>query len=123
MEDRGSMVAFSLLGRKANKSLKKNYDPQKIKRKKFIKNYFKQRLPEFEMKIGGTTTIDFTKKGFTKVFGIKRIKEMFKCKFSDMISFGDDLQEEGNDSTVRSVIDCIKVKDPEDAYNKLKEYL
>jgi phosphomannomutase len=123
IEDRGSMVAFSLLGRKANKLLKKNYDPQRTKRKGFIDNYFKKKLPGFEIKIGGTTTIDFTKKGFTKAFGIKRIKEMFKCKFTEMIYFGDDLQKGGNDSAVKSLIDYIKVRDPEDTYNKLKKYL
>ena len=123
IEDRGSMVVFSVLGRKANKELKKSYDPNGEKRKKFINEYFKEELPEFEIKIGGTTTMDFTKKGHTKAFGIKKIKKMFNCKFKDIIFFGDDLQEHGNDFPVKELVESIEVESPEETLIKLNELL
>lgn len=123
IEDRGSMIVFSVLGRKADKELKKNYDPNGEKRKKFIEEYFKEKLPEFEMKIGGTTTIDFTKKGYTKAFGIKKIKEMFNCEFEDIIFFGDNLGEHGNDFPVKEFVDVIEVRSPEDTKEELRKLL
>ena len=121
IEDRGSMVVFSILGRKANKELKYNFDPDRKKREKFIEEFFSKKLPEFEMKIGGTTTIDFTRKGFTKAFGVKKIKEMFNHDFKEMIYFGDNLQEGGNDHAVKKLIEAVEVKNPEDTLIKLKE--
>ncbi|MFH1801596.1 MAG: HAD-IIB family hydrolase [archaeon] len=123
IEDRGSMIVFSALGRKADKELKKNYDPDKSKRQKFIEEDFKEKLPECEIKIGGTTTLDFTKKGITKAFGIEKIKNMFKINFEDMIYFGDDLQEGGNDHAIKEFVEFVEVKNPEDTFKKLKKYL
>lgn len=123
IEDRGSMVVLSILGRKADKELKKKYDPDKKKRKKFINDFFRDRLPEFEMKIGGTTTIDFTKKGLTKAFGVRKIKEMFGYEFDEMIYLGDDLGEGGNDEAVKELIEAIPVKNPEETLDKLRRFL
>jgi len=122
IEDRGSMIVFSVLRRKANKELKKNFDPSKEKRKKIV-NELQKELPEFELKIGGTTTIDITKKGLTKEFGIKKIKEIFDINFEEMIYFGDDLQEGGNDHAVKKFVEVIEVKNPEDTLIKLKKFL
>ena len=123
IEDRGSMVVFSILGRKAEKELKKKFDPNNEKRKKFINEYFKKALPEFEMRIGGTTTIDFTKKGNTKAFGIKKMKDIFNCEFKDIIFFGDNLQEHGNDFPVKEFVDVIEVESPEKTLIELKKLL
>jgi len=123
IEDRESMVVFSILGRKANKELKKNYDSDGEKRRKFIKEYFEEKLPEFDMKIGGTTTIDFTKKGNTKAFGIKKIKEMFNHDFEDIVYIGDNLREGGNDYAVKEFVDIIEVKSPEETLVELKKFI
>jgi phosphomannomutase len=122
IEDRGSMIVFSVLGRKANKELKKIFDPSKEKRKEIV-NELQKELPEFELRIGGTTTIDITKKGFTKEFGIKKIKEILGINFEEMIYLGDDLQEGGNDHAVKKFVDVIEVKNPEDTLIKLKKFL
>lgn len=123
IEERGSMVVFSIIGRKADKKLKKEFDPTKEKRKKLIKEFFKPRLPEFEMVIGGTTTIDFTKKGFNKSFGIKKVKEIFGYEYDEMIYFGDDLQKGGNDYAVKEFVEAVEVKNPDETLIKLKEFL
>jgi len=120
IEDRGSMIVFSIMGRKANKELKKNFDPDKKIRKQIVKD-LQPLLSEFELNIGGTTTIDITKKGYNKGFGIKKVHEMFNCEYDDMIYFGDDLQEGGNDYAVKEFVHTVEVNSPKDTIKILKE--
>jgi HAD superfamily hydrolase (TIGR01484 family) len=113
IEDRGSQVTFSALGQQAPLDAKKGWDPDFAKRKK-IKERLDQTLPEFSVQMGGATSIDITKPGIDKAYGIHKLESVLHIKIDEMIFIGDALFEGGNDHPARSTgVDCIEVKDPE----------
>jgi HAD superfamily hydrolase (TIGR01484 family) len=72
-------------------------------------------LPEFEVRIGGTTSIDVTKKGIDKAFGVLRIIERLHIDKEDVVFVGDALFEGGNDYAVKSLgIRCIETSGPQE---------
>lgn len=114
IEDRGSQVTFSALGQKAPLEEKKKWDPKFAKRKK-IKNKLDQSLKGFAVNMGGATSIDITKPGIDKAYGIHKLQHQLKIKISEMIFIGDALFEGGNDHPARTTgVDCIQVRDPEE---------
>lgn len=114
IEDRGSQITFSALGQQAPLEAKKKWDPKFIKRKK-IKKCLDRPLKGFAINIGGATSIDITKPGIDKAYGIRKLRHTLKIKISDMIFIGDALFEGGNDHPARTTgADCIQVRDPEE---------
>jgi len=112
IEDRGTQITFSALGQKAPLELKKAWDPDQSKRK-VIRSYLEQLIPEFEINLGGTTSIDVTRKGIDKAYGIRKICEHLNYKVEDMLFIGDALFEGGNDYPVKQVgVECIQVSGP-----------
>jgi HAD superfamily hydrolase (TIGR01484 family) len=113
LENRGSQVTFSALGQKAPLRLKQRWDPEQRKRlkmRKLLKNY----LPNFEVSIGGTTSIDVTKKGVNKTLCIKKLKERLGIGKKHMLYVGDALFKGGNDYIMRTTgINCVPVSGPE----------
>ncbi|MBS3111797.1 HAD-IIB family hydrolase [Candidatus Woesearchaeota archaeon] len=123
--DRGSQITFSILGRNAPLEKKKNYDPDTSKRKSFIQFLNNNGLnEEYDLKIGGTTSIDITLKGINKEYGLKKFMEINKLLKDQIIFFGDQLEEGGNDFPVKKLgIRTIKVKNPKDCLEKLNPFL
>lgn len=114
IEDRGSQVTFSALGQLAPLEQKKKWDPKFLKRKK-IKKILNGTLSGFSVNMGGATSIDVTKPGIDKAYGIRKLKKVLDIKISQMIFIGDALFEGGNDYPARSTgADCIQVRDPEE---------
>jgi len=114
IEDRDSQITFSALGQKAPLDEKKKWDPKFIKRKK-IKSYLDQSLKEFSVRMGGSTSIDITKPGIDKAYGIHKLQHVLGVKLSQMVFVGDALFEGGNDQPARTTgIDCIQVRDPQE---------
>jgi phosphomannomutase len=62
IEDRGSQITFSALGQQAPLEAKKKRDPDFTKREK-IKALLDNLIPEFYVRLGGTTSVDVTKPG------------------------------------------------------------
>lgn len=118
-----SQITLSILGQQAPKEVKKDYDPDKTKRLKMIAK-IKPLLPEFEIAIGGATSIDITKPGVNKAYGIRKLSEILEIDFSDMIYVGDDLQEGGNDYPARSTgVRCIETSGPEETLEIIKNLI
>ncbi|HEA22023.1 hypothetical protein LCGC14_1416730 [marine sediment metagenome] len=114
IEDRGSQITYSGLGQQAPLEAKKNWDADFKKRKK-IKERLQVTLPEFSVHVGGATSIDITKTGIDKAYGIQKLREVLSLPISEMIFIGDALFEGGNDNPARSTgVDCIQVRDPEE---------
>jgi HAD superfamily hydrolase (TIGR01484 family) len=114
IEDRESQITFSGLGQFALPEDKYKWDPDGVKKHK-IRDYAADRLPEFEFRVGGTTSIDATKPGIDKAYGMKKLMEHIKIKRKDILFFGDKLEEGGNDYPVKAMgIDCITVKHQDD---------
>ena len=114
IEDRGSQITFSGLGQQAPLDKKKLWDPKFEKRKK-IKAILDKTLKEFSVQMGGATSIDITKPGIDKAYGIRKLKKVLDIKISEMIFIGDALFDGGNDHPARKTgVDCIQVRDPEE---------
>lgn len=108
MEDRGSQITFSALGQQAPIEIKKRWDPH-FKKRMELKGILERHIPEYEIRIGGTTSIDITRKGIDKAYGISQIEKHLGFKKEEMIYIGDALFEGGNDYPVKQTgIDCIE---------------
>ncbi len=113
-ENRGSQVTFSALGQKAPLRLKRKWDPNQRKRLR-IRRLLKTQLNNFEISIGGTTSIDVTRKGVNKTLCVKKLRERLGVKQKDMLFVGDALFRGGNDYIMKSTgIRCISVSGPKE---------
>jgi phosphomannomutase len=114
VEDRGSQITFSALGQHAPLKEKDKWDPDISKRKK-IKAILDGFLPDFSVRIGGSTSIDITKPGIDKAYGIRKLRDLLSISVKEMIYIGDALYVGGNDYPATQVgVDCIPVKDPDE---------
>jgi phosphomannomutase len=96
IEDRGSQITFSALGQEAPLDEKDKWDPDFAKRKK-IKAILDKLLPEFSVRMGGATSIDVTKPGIDKAYGIRKLRDILGIPIQEMIFIGDALFVGGND--------------------------
>jgi HAD superfamily hydrolase (TIGR01484 family) len=112
IEDRGSQITLSALGQQAPLDAKKGWDPDFAKRKK-MKADLTPLLPEFSIGMGGATSLDVTRPGVDKAYGIGKLNEVLGIPIDDMLFVGDALFEGGNDYPARrSGADCIQVAGP-----------
>jgi HAD superfamily hydrolase (TIGR01484 family) len=96
IEDRGSQITFSALGQQAPLEEKSKWDPDFVKRKK-IKAIVDTLIPEFSVRMGGATSIDVTKPGIDKAYGIRKLRDVLGISLKEMIFIGDALFPGGND--------------------------
>ncbi|MGA7858596.1 MAG: HAD-IIB family hydrolase [Terracidiphilus sp.] len=96
IEDRGSQITFSALGQQAPLEEKNKWDPDYAKRKK-IKAILDTIIPEFSVRMGGSTSIDVTKPGIDKAYGIRKLRDLLGISLKEMIFIGDALFVGGND--------------------------
>jgi hydroxymethylpyrimidine pyrophosphatase-like HAD family hydrolase len=112
IEDRDSQITLSALGQQAPLDEKKKWDPDYKKREK-IKTILAPLIPEFSILLGGATSIDVTRPGIDKAYGIKKLRETLGIVIEDMIFVGDALFPGGNDYPVKQTgVVCIEVRDP-----------
>ncbi len=111
IEDRGSQITFSGLGQEAPLDAKKAWDPDFKKRKK-LQETASTSLPNLSVKVGGSTSIDITREGVDKAYGMRKLEEHSGVSQADMLFMGDAIYPGGNDDAVRQAgIDVIKVRD------------
>jgi hypothetical protein len=111
IEDRGSQITFSALGQQAPLEAKEKWDPGFIKRNR-IKAVLDHSIPEFSVRMGGTTSIDVTKPGIDKAYGLAKLRDVLAIRFDEMIFIGDAIFPGGNDYPAKEAgVDCIHVRD------------
>lgn len=118
IEDRGSQITFSALGQDIVTELgdegvrrKEEWDPDTAK-KNALRDYVSNLIPEFEVRVGGGTSIDITKPGIDKAYGMQKLMDMLNISKNDILFFGDRLQVGGNDYPVKEFgIDSLEVSD------------
>jgi phosphomannomutase len=111
IEDRGSQITFSALGQQAPLAEKSKWDPDFAKRKK-IQAILDTLIPEFSVRLGGTTSIDVTKPGIDKAYGIRKLRDMLGITIEEMIFIGDAIFPGGNDYPPKEIgVDSIQVRD------------
>ena len=114
IEDRGSQITFSALGQQAPLEEKEKWDPDYAKRKK-IKALLDPLIPEFSVRLGGATSIDVTKPGIDKAYGIRKLRDMLGISLQEMIYVGDALFPGGNDYPAEQAgVVSIAVRGPDE---------
>jgi phosphomannomutase len=96
IEDRGSQITYSALGQQAPLEEKEKWDIDFAKRTK-IKAVLDTLIPDFSVRIGGATSIDITKPGIDKAYGIRKLRDILGIPVQEMIYIGDALFPGGND--------------------------
>jgi HAD superfamily hydrolase (TIGR01484 family) len=112
IEDRGGQVTLSALGQEAPLDAKKAWDPDFEKRKK-IKAILDPMIPGFSVQLGGATSMDVTRPGVDKAYGIGKLRDVLEIPVEAMLFFGDALFPGGNDWPAQQAgAQSIRVRDP-----------
>lgn len=116
IEDRLSQIAYSVLGQQAPPEAKYKWAQSHATIKQQFHARVAERLPELEVRLGGATTIDITRLGIDKAYGMHKLMEVLDISKDDILFLGDKLQEGGNDYPVKAMgIDCLEVDRWQDA--------
>ena len=110
IEDRGSMVNFSIVGRDCSYEDRLNYfewDNEKDERK-VIANAIKEKFPNLDAVIGGQISIDIYPKGNDKSQVLDIIKQDRLTKLNQYIFIGDRIEGGGNDYPLAQLMDKTK---------------
>lgn len=114
IEDRGSQITFSALGQQAPIDAKEVWDPDFAKRK-IIKADLETRLPGLSINMGGATSVDITREGVDKAYGLKRLRDESGIPLEAMMFIGDAIFPGGNDYPAKQLgLDTVRVRDPEE---------
>lgn len=123
IEDRGSQITFSALGQNAPLAAKQAWDPSRAKREK-IAEIIRRKLVGFDVRIGGSTSVDITKKGVNKAYGIRKLEHRLDLSPDHIIFVGDALYLGGNDHPARATgVDCIQVSGPAQTAKLIETWL
>jgi phosphomannomutase len=123
IEDRGTQVTFSNFGMQAPLELKEKWDPDHAKRLKLVKA-LEPRLSDFAVHMGGATSIDITRKGVDKAYGLSQVLKATGITSDKLLFIGDELRPGGNDEPALALHeDSRPVSGPEDTKKVIKEIL
>ena len=102
LEDRGSQITYSALGQQAPLDEKKAWDPTGEKKNR-IRAAVQERLLDLEVRSGGSTSVDITRRGIDKAYGMRRLAELTGIPFAETLFVGDRLDPDGNDYPVKAL--------------------
>jgi HAD superfamily hydrolase (TIGR01484 family) len=123
IEDRLSQITFSGLGQNAPLELKVLWDPERTKRQNIVEK-MQNKIPRYDVRIGGTTSIDITRRGVNKAYGIRKLEEYLKLVPDKIVFVGDALFPGGNDYPAKATgVDCIQVQGPEETKSLIERWL
>lgn len=115
IEDLGSQITFSALGQEAPLDLKEQWDADFSKRKKILA-VLEDLIPEFTVRLGGTTSIDVTKLGIDKAYGIRKLRDVLGIELEEILFVGSALFPGGNDYPVKEAgVVSIQVNNSEES--------
>jgi phosphomannomutase len=122
LEDRGSQMSYSFLGQEVvaqlgpkGVRLKEEWTKKNTPLKLKIAGMLQDRLPGLEVHAAGFTTIDITRKGIDKAYGVWQIEKTLHIPVRRMLFVGDALYPGGNDAAAKKTgVQCIAVRGPED---------
>ena len=114
IEDRGGQVTLSVLGQLAPISAKLQWDPDQKKRLRLVE-LLKSNAGLYAAHIGGATSVDVTRPGVDKAYGVRQLVAILGIDVAHMLFVGDALFAGGNDFPVKATgIETIGVRDAEE---------
>lgn len=121
IEDRDSQITLSVLGQEVvaelgeeGIKLKESWDPDHSKKMK-IRDLVQPKIPEFNVRAAGITSIDVTQPGVDKAYGMRKLMDITGFTQEEILFMGDSIRPGGNDYAVEEMgIDCISVRNWED---------
>ncbi|MDN3497322.1 HAD-IIB family hydrolase [Planococcus sp. APC 4015] len=123
LEDRGSQITFSALGQQAPLEAKTAWDPTGEK-KNTLREAVAARIPDLEVRSGGSTSVDITHRGIDKAYGMTKLSEQTGIPLDDMLFVGDRLDPDGNDYPVLAMgVECRAVHGWHDTAALLEELI
>lgn len=123
IEDRGSQITFSALGQQAPVPEKTAWDPDGSKKER-LRAWAAERLPDLEVRSGGSTSVDVTAHGIDKAYGMHKLMEQLDVGMDDILFVGDRLDPQGNDHPVQAMgIRSVPVKSWEDTADFVEAWL
>lgn len=110
IEDRFSQITMSALGQQASPEDKYAWAEKYKDVRPIYRDKVAEKLPDLEVRIGGTTSTDITLPGIDKAYGMGRLIDALDISKDEILFFGDKLDEGGNDYPVKAMgIDSIPV--------------
>jgi phosphomannomutase len=123
LEDRGSQITFSALGQAAPVAAKTAWDPTGEK-KNTLREAVQRLLPDLEVRSGGSTSVDITRSGIDKAYGMNQLATLSGIELSQMLFVGDRLDPDGNDYPVKALgVPTYAVESWEDTADFLERWL
>ena len=99
IEDRGSQITYSALGQLAKPADKRAWDPTGVRRLT-LRDAVALDVPDLSVGAGGATSIDVTRRGVDKAYGMQQLSELTAIPLSAMLYVGDQTGPGGNDYPV-----------------------
>ena len=104
-------VTFPLLGTKAKQEDKLSFDPDRKKRRAFYGEVC-ELFPEYNVFVGGSSSFDMAPKPYNKYYALSKYCEENGISHDEVLFFGDDYGEGGNDESVyKSDFGFVKIDD------------
>ena len=113
IEDRGSMVNFSIVGRDCTQEQREEYykwDKEKNERK-IIAQAIKEKFPDLDAVIGGQISIDIYPRGNDKSQVLNVIEQERLVPPNEYIFIGDGIENGGNDYPLAELMDNTEICD------------
>lgn len=131
LEDRGSQMSYSFLGQdvvarlgKKGVRLKEEWTKKNAPLKLKVAAMLQKKIPDLEVRAAGFTTIDITRRGIDKAYGIRQIEKYLRIPVRDMVFVGDALYRGGNDAAAKKTgVQTIAVRGPKDTIAIIKKIL
>lgn len=109
IEDRLAQITFSALGQEASPEMKSGWDVDKSKRQLLV-DRLSSLLPNYDVRIGGSTSIDITPIGRDKAYGMTRFLNLVGVDPLETVYVGDSFEKSGNDYPILSTgVFCLQV--------------
>ena len=81
-----------------------------------MKNLLDELIHWFSERLGGTTSVDVTKPGIDKAYGIRKLRDILGIVIEESIFVGDALFPWGNDYPAKEAgVESIQVRDNEES--------
>lgn len=124
IEDRGAQITFSALGNEAPLEMKEEWNKENFDLRLKMEKILQGHLPDMEAKVAGLTSIDITRKGIDKGYGIRRINKYLNVPIEEMIFVGNAFFPEGNDeAALKTGVLCFEVKGIEDTKRLIRSII